>query len=75
MKLARSIGIAVDHRRRNRSLESLQVPRRSDARLLVVCGTVSPDIGLPFGAARSSLSAVRKQGSGCTHNIAQLCLA
>ncbi len=25
MKLARSIGIAVDHRRRNRSLESLQV--------------------------------------------------
>ena len=24
-KLARSIGIAVDHRRRNRSLESLQV--------------------------------------------------
>ena len=27
VKLARSIGIAVDHRRRNRSLESLQVPR------------------------------------------------
>ena len=28
MKLARSIGIAVDHRRRNRSLESLQVLHR-----------------------------------------------
>ena len=34
VKLARSIGIAVDHRRRNRSLESLQVPYWAQSVLL-----------------------------------------
>ena len=44
MKLARSIGIAVDHRRRNRSLESLQVPLRFPASTLP----------LPYPAARDA---------------------